>query len=374
MEDMDLLNLESASAQLAAYVVSSGLPISEKPPPHRHVGAVIADAVLQIGHAYEQQVRSRVIRLRQDYPEAATISGFLHLLDEVGARELLGGWKGTKEWKRVHEHSTYFAAKGIQTFDELFAWLTHECHRDELVTAELGIRDKTADYYRVLVGIPDAIKVDQRIEAFLMRASIEIDKYDYKGLRSVVQLAARQLGRRPIDLDWSIWHNGVARNSEEIQMGKDNEFIVSLPPERMSQLEAVAQQYGDSPAAIARFWIIDRLLQLHPASNVVVIREPKTNGDGERLLEEALNNRTKRARQKVAPELKYFVDAGKRLVFLRMRRAVFEQLKQSKPEFPISNCMGATKVRSSTRAMVVSRTNAVNHPVEFTRPSFGVVG
>ena len=44
-----------------------------------------------------------------------------------------------------------------------------------------------------------------------------------------------------------------------------------------------------------------------------------------------------------------------------------------KPEFPISKCLGANKVPSSTRAMVVSLTDAVNHPIKLTRPSVDVV-
>ena len=43
------------------------------------------------------------------------------------------------------------------------------------------------------------------------------------------------------------------------------------------------------------------------------------------------------------------------------------------PELPISSCLGPSKVPSSTRAIVVSLTDAVNHPIKLTKPSLGVV-
>ena len=44
-----------------------------------------------------------------------------------------------------------------------------------------------------------------------------------------------------------------------------------------------------------------------------------------------------------------------------------------KPELPISSCLGPSNAPSSTRAIVVSLTDAVNHPIKLTKPSLGVV-
>lgn len=200
------MELEAEVKKLVDYIKLIGLQIPARKPPSRHVGAVIADAVLQIGHEYERQVRKPIVRLREEYPEAATISGFLHLLETTGAQELLDGWKGIKEHRRLHDHARFFAGRGIETFEELAAWLQDEKNRDILITAGLGMRDRTADYYRVLVGLPDAVKVDSRVEKFLGDAGIDIRKYEYKELRTMVQLAAKQLGKRPIDLDGAIWN------------------------------------------------------------------------------------------------------------------------------------------------------------------------
>ena len=46
---------------------------------------------------------------------------------------------------------------------------------------------------------------------------------------------------------------------------------------------------------------------------------------------------------------------------------------KSKPELPISSCLDPSNAPSSTRAIVVSLTDAVNHPIKLTKPSLGVV-
>ena len=45
----------------------------------------------------------------------------------------------------------------------------------------------------------------------------------------------------------------------------------------------------------------------------------------------------------------------------------------NEPELPISNRLDPSKVPSSTRAILVLLMNAVNHPIERTKPSVGVV-
>ena len=46
---------------------------------------------------------------------------------------------------------------------------------------------------------------------------------------------------------------------------------------------------------------------------------------------------------------------------------------RSEPELPISSCLDPSNAPSSTRAIVVSLTDAVNHPIKLTKPSLGVV-
>ena len=48
-------------------------------------------------------------------------------------------------------------------------------------------------------------------------------------------------------------------------------------------------------------------------------------------------------------------------------------MSRFEPELPISSCLGPSNAPSSTRAIVVSVTDAVNHPIKLTKPSLGVV-
>ena len=48
-------------------------------------------------------------------------------------------------------------------------------------------------------------------------------------------------------------------------------------------------------------------------------------------------------------------------------------VKVIQPELPISSCLDPSNAPSSTRAIVVSLTDAVNHPIKLTKPSLGVV-
>jgi len=180
-----------------------------------HVGRVIVDAVLQVGHDFEKQVRKRV-KCIKNYDEAATVPGFLRIIKELGINELLD-WNSPDTEKDLLDVGNFFANRGIETYSELKEWLKSEDNRDSLLSnrSELGghnpfrVGDKTADYFRVLVCHWDAVAVDSNIKAILENAGITL-QYNYKEMRAIVQLAALEMNLRPIDLDASIYNDSVA--------------------------------------------------------------------------------------------------------------------------------------------------------------------
>lgn len=227
------MELEAEAKKLVAYVLSleDNFEII-RAEPVEHIGAIIADAVLQVGHRWKTHVGPRIERIKNKYPGAATISGLLHLLETRGARELLN-WNGKDEQERFRQTAEFFANEQIETIHDLHKWLESEDNRDRLVTKSprddkagiAKIADKTADYYRVLVGIPDAVAIDTLIREFLTKGHIDIGKYDYRELRTTVQLAARQMLMRPIDLDQSIWNfqsESKLGEARGVEMAKDN--------------------------------------------------------------------------------------------------------------------------------------------------------
>jgi hypothetical protein len=184
-----------------------------------HVGAVIIDGVLQVAHDFEEQVRPAVGSIRK-FPEAATVSGFINLLNTKPLDSLIN-FGGQTTRNNLLNVAIFFRAKGVDSFDDLHVWLGPENNRDSLLTAEsrLGegvfrIGDKTADYFRVLVGHWDAVAVDRGVRQLLDNANIisrHSKRYDYKQVRAIVQLTAiAYLGCRPLDLDASIYNYYVS--------------------------------------------------------------------------------------------------------------------------------------------------------------------
>ncbi|MDM7999305.1 MAG: hypothetical protein QUS33_04725 [Dehalococcoidia bacterium] len=250
---------EVEAQKLVDYVAQIGPQVPVRTPPERHVGAIIADAVLQVGHRWKTHVCPRVQRLKRLYPEADTVPGLSRLIETRGTGELLN-WKGKAEQQVFSMTVAFFHNEGIKTFDDLRKWLKSYINRDRLMTKSARkdkagiprIADRTADYYRVLVGIPDAVKVDSRVKQFLSDAGIEVKKYDYEDLRAIVQMAAAELGKRPLDLDWAIWNYQEARtkrvNSFERSRGEGQMQHEYFTPKQACEF---SQQHGFTDAVTA---------------------------------------------------------------------------------------------------------------------------
>ncbi len=205
--------LEAEAKRFADYLNSlRSFGLRDAKQPSEHVGRVTVDAVLQVGLRYETHVRSRVEHIRDNYPQAATVSGFLRLLENLGAQKLIC-WKGKDQEERLLRSARFFASRRIETFPQLYEWLRAEENRDSLITSKIGkIKDKTADYYRKLVGHWDAVAVDKGIRHQLDEAGVVSKNYKYKEQRTIVQLTALLLNTRPIDLDSSIYYYNYVRN------------------------------------------------------------------------------------------------------------------------------------------------------------------
>jgi hypothetical protein len=191
-----------------------------------HVGRVIVDGVLQVGHSYEKQVRSRVERIR-GYPEAATVSGFRLLLEKQGIIQLLD-FNSKETEKDLIDVSVFFSGRGIETYSDLWEWLKSESNRDSLLSVHSGlgqqtetvfrIADKTADYFRLIVCHWDAVAVDKGVKMLLEDSgivSLHSTKFTYKEKRTIVQLAALELNYRPLDLDQSIYRFYISRGQNK---------------------------------------------------------------------------------------------------------------------------------------------------------------
>lgn len=166
---------------------------------YKHMGAIIAESILQAGINYRHVVVPRVTAIRADFPEASTTSGFLALVNERGAGAVLN-FGGDKPG-RVVALTWFLKGEGVETEADLAAWLASPANRERLSRLH-GIGPKTVDYMQILVGI-DNSAVDRHLIAFVERAGVHAPSYGE--CKRVIDEAADLLGVEKAVLDHSIW-------------------------------------------------------------------------------------------------------------------------------------------------------------------------
>jgi hypothetical protein len=161
-----------------------------------HMGATLADAVLQAGVHYEHVVRPRVLRILRDYPAVPTTSQWLALIRTAGPGPLLGITAGRK-LRTLVELAEFFAARGIETAADLRRWLETPGHAPTL-RAVHGVGPKTVSFLKLLVGL-EAIAVDVHVGRFVRALGVRTTDPDEIERR--LAAAGRHLGWSPAEVD-----------------------------------------------------------------------------------------------------------------------------------------------------------------------------
>lgn len=196
------MNIEEKTKILVDYIRSLNdfEIVKEIDGNYDHMGATITDAMLQAGTTYETVVRPRVQRIQEQYPEARTISEFIKIIDEVGIYKILQ-WKDEEKPKRILGVVNFFKKENIETETDLKQWL-QEINNIEKLKRLRGIGNKTADYFKILVGIQTSA-VDRHLDTFLSEANIKVN--GYIEAQQLINKAADQMGVNRAYLDHSIW-------------------------------------------------------------------------------------------------------------------------------------------------------------------------
>jgi hypothetical protein len=209
------MNTDSKVSALVAFVGSlSGFKISKEiDGNYNHMGATIADAVLQANMKYESHVRPRINKIRQQHPQATTLSGLIQLLSEVPTTTFLD-WRGVDRANRFNEVVELLSREGIDSEEEFKAWLSSDSNL--LLLQEIrGIGPKTADYFRILTGF-QTNAIDRHLLNFLKKAGIKAT--GYAEAQTVINLAADEMGIARAHFDHSIWtymtKNRIQRKSK----------------------------------------------------------------------------------------------------------------------------------------------------------------
>jgi len=167
-----------------------------------HMGAIVADAVLQAGLNYATVVRPRVEAILKDHPQANRVSALAKLVERRQVSAFLN-WHHPTKVKRFEQLVTFLVRSSIETSEDLRAHFGCSEFSFSLRTIS-GVGPKTVDYLACLVGV-ESIAVDRHVRAYAFRAGVYSRDYDF--LREVFCSAADllSLSRRAFDV-W-VWHH-----------------------------------------------------------------------------------------------------------------------------------------------------------------------
>lgn len=205
----------AAARRVADYANEHGVvtSISLARPAVWHMGALVADAVLQSGLNYATVVRPRVLSILKNFPEKNCTSS----LSEVVKRKKTGiflNWKHPLKIQRFDSLVEFLQEHSVENANDLRGNLTREDFRFALQKID-GIGPKTVDYMACLSGV-DSIAVDRHVRNFARQAGLVNDEYHY--LRAVFCNAADLLSISRRDFDAWVWQRETARESMQIRI------------------------------------------------------------------------------------------------------------------------------------------------------------
>ncbi|MEU1631111.1 hypothetical protein ABZ746_38910 [Streptomyces sp. NPDC020096] len=165
-----------------------------------HMGAVICDASFHARRKYASTIRPRLLQLQSAWPDAATVRGFQARL-AVEDLALAMSFKSPRRVATAHGITDLLAAQGVDTRDDLHAWLGHRANRAALRTVK-GVGPKSVDYISNLVG-RSQVAVDVHLRAFAADAGISLPRYEQ--LQAVYEETATILRHEPGGLEHAVW-------------------------------------------------------------------------------------------------------------------------------------------------------------------------
>jgi len=166
----------------------------------KHMGAVLADAVLQAGLNYHNVVRPRVLSILNSYPDMDRVSSLSKLVEKNETASFLN-WVHEDKILRFERIVRFLKNENIELVADLHSQLASEKFRKELLCIK-GVGPKTADYMACLVGV-ESIPVDRHVRSLAL--SLGITNQDYQFLQKVFCYAADFLGVPRREFDEWIW-------------------------------------------------------------------------------------------------------------------------------------------------------------------------
>lgn len=184
----------------------------ETRPVYDHMGALLADSVLQAGLNYNSVVRPRVEAILAQFPHCDRTSTLLPVVSDSQAATFLN-WTHSEKIGRFEALVRFLDHNSIETVSEL----GEELHRPqfvELLREVRGVGPKTVDYMGCLVGL-DSVAVDRHVRTFARRVGVINEDYDF--LKSVFCCAADLLSLSRRQFDAWVWRRESSLSSHQIE-------------------------------------------------------------------------------------------------------------------------------------------------------------
>jgi hypothetical protein len=212
LDDSDALY---AARCIANQAVRAGILTSRVSyrPIYHHMGAVLAESVLQAGLNYAKVVKPRIATILETFPQASTVKALIEVIATEGSPKFLR-WGHAEKISRFDSLVTFVVEAEIENTCELGEALRDDTFRSDIQRVR-GVGPKTVDYMACLVGV-DCIAVDRHIRGFAELAGVESSSYNY--LRDVFSFAADLLSISRREFDASIWYYQSAKSSRQLSL------------------------------------------------------------------------------------------------------------------------------------------------------------
>lgn len=207
------INTLLAARAIADHALNQGVLVSDSEPRGvcLHMGAVLADSILQAGLNYSNVVRPRIEAILRNHPEASTVAALVPILNSGRAGEFLG-WSHMEKIQRFIRLVEFLDMQGVDSVFDLRQRLMLPLFGVEMQSLN-GVGPKTVDYMGCLVGI-ESIAVDRHVRSFARAAGLVNEEYDY--LKKSFCFAADLLSLPRREFDAWLWRR--AAQSEVVQM------------------------------------------------------------------------------------------------------------------------------------------------------------
>lgn len=204
-----------AARRIADHARDEGALIEQMAPRPtcKHLGAVLADSVLQSGLNYMTVVRPRVLAILQTHPDRHSISSLVLLVRE-GTTGAFLNWRHHVKVDRFEALVNFLQTWEVEDVHDLRAVLASDKFCDAVQTVN-GIGPKTVDYMACLVGI-ESIAVDRHVRTFAKTVGVESD--DYHFLRKSFCCAADLLSLSRREFDSWLWRRSKASTQTQLTL------------------------------------------------------------------------------------------------------------------------------------------------------------